>query len=83
MEGMPGTETGAAVDDLPGYRRRRFISCWRLGWRERIRIVFASCGCAVQGEHPPVSIDGHMTFLSGPQPNAWTLRITRDEVLLP
>ena len=54
-------------NDLPAYRHDgETISCWRLSWGERVRVVFGGCvWLRVQDDHPPVSLAGHTPFLSG------------------
>ena len=66
-KGWPSDTTRVAVEDLPAYRHDgETISCWRLSWRERVRVVFAGCvWLRVQGDQPPVAVGGQTPFLSG------------------
>lgn len=67
-KGWPADDTREEVNDLPAYRHGdgETISCWRLSWRERVLIFLTGLTwLRVQGEHPPVNVDGQTPFLSG------------------
>ena len=42
-KGWPATESEQEVKDLPAHRDEAAgvtISCWQLGWRERLKVLF-------------------------------------------
>ena len=66
-KGWPADETRSEVMDLHAHKddRNQSISCWRMSWRERIRILFTGrVWLSVMGEqHPPVCVMGETPFL--------------------
>ena len=63
--GWPEDGNHAAVLDLPAWRGNNFsISCWRLSWRERLRVLFTGRAWlrVAAKQHPPVHISGLNPF---------------------
>ena len=68
-QGWPADDTRDQVEDLPAYRDEPAgvtISCWRMSWRERLRILLAGrVWLQLWGSHPPVHIGGENPFERG------------------
>ena len=63
-KGWPADADRPEVVDLPTYRADgQSVSCWRLGWRERLRVlVTGRVWLHVLGGHPPVLVSGDHPF---------------------
>ena len=59
-KGWPGKGDEPGVLDLPSYREGdQTISCWKMTWKERLRVLLTGkTWLFVWGGHPPVYIGG-------------------------
>ena len=55
------------VLDLPSHydpQTRQTISCWKLGWKERLRVLLTGrVWLHVFGKQPPVYVNGEFPFI--------------------
>lgn len=67
-KGWPAAAGRPAVDDLPALKNDdgRTVSCWRMSWRERLRVLLTGrVWLCVLGRQPPVRVDGCCPFNAG------------------
>lgn len=64
-EGWPADDRRQEVGDLPAYTDGNLtISCWRMGFRERLRALFTGrIWLHLHGRQPPVYLSGDLPFL--------------------
>ena len=63
-KGWPADGERDEVSDLPAYRNQDLtISCWRMSWRERLRILFTGRSWLhVYGPQPPIYVGSDYPF---------------------